>query len=253
MSTMSTTEKPKPEPKRWILIISLGPQADYEQSHPELMTKFKSNAFTIETVYRRNELIDLLQGESKGEGENSPPTAILLTDDRLKYDINNDIWDAVMKYIRKGGISISLWSPQSWSEREGDESIFAKAGLPWLIGLRRYSTVQLNSNATWNVLSVLPERFSIFGMSVHNVSMYDRWYNNVDFETRIVNEYDIPGEAKLAMTRIEGGWFGFVGDLVLEEYSMMVIVAMCKLSTPSVGLVEGTARMGRYDVLSPYS
>ncbi|KAJ5559992.1 hypothetical protein N7513_002391 [Penicillium frequentans] len=250
---MSTTDKPKPEPKRWILIISLGPQANYKQTHPELMTKLTSNGFTIETVYRRNELIDLLQSESKDEGENSPPTAILLTDDRLKYDINNDIWGALMKYVRKGGISISLWSPQSWSEREGDESIFAKAGLPWLIGLRRYTTLQLNSNATWNVLSVLPERFSIYGMSIHNVSMYDRWYNNVDSETRICNEYDIPGEAKIAMTRIEEGWFGFVGDLALEQYSVMVIDAMCKLSTPGVGLVEGTARMGRYDVLSPYS
>lgn len=152
---MSTADTLKPEPKRWILIISLGPQANYKQTHPELMTKLISNGFTIETVYHRNELIDLLQGESKGEDENTPPTAIFLTDDRLKYDINSDIWDALMKYVRKGGISISLWSPQSWSEREGDESIFAKAGLPWLIGLRRYTTVQLNPNATWNVLSVL--------------------------------------------------------------------------------------------------
>ncbi|KAJ5813989.1 uncharacterized protein N7503_000739 [Penicillium pulvis] len=250
---MSTADKPKSEPKRWILIISLGPQANYKQTHPELMTKLTSNGFTIETVYRRNELIDLLQGENKGEDEYPPPTATLLTEDRLKYDINNDIWDALMKYVRKGGISISLWNPQSWSEREGDESIFAKAGLPWLIGLRRYTTVQLNSNATWNVLSVLPERFSIYGMSIHNVSMYDRWYNNVDVATHIVNKYDIPGEAKIAMTRIEEGWFGFVGDLALEGYSIMVIVAMCKLSTPGVGLVEGTARTGRYDVLSPYS
>ncbi|KAJ6085848.1 hypothetical protein N7486_010129 [Penicillium sp. IBT 16267x] len=246
---MSTSEKSIP--KRWILIISLGSQGNYEQSHHELMEKLKSNGFSIQSVYRRSAIIGLLKGE--GQGESSLPTAIFLVDDKLKFEVNSGIWDALMKYVRNGGISISLWGSRSWSEREEGESIFAKAGLPWLIGLRRYTTVILNPIATWNVLSILPERFSIYGVSIHNVQMYDRWYNTVDFETRILNDDDVPGETKIAMTRIEEGWFGFLGGFELEEYSMMVIVAMCKLSTPGVGLVAGTALTGRYDVLSPYS
>lgn len=215
------------------------------------MTKLSSNGFSVESVYEICEVVGLLQGDN--ESESSPPTAILLTDDRLKYDIYKDIWDALMEYVRKGGTTILLWSSQSWSEREGVQSVFAKVGLPWLVGLRHYTTVQLNPIATWNVLSVLPESFHTYGVSIHNVAMYDRWYNTVDHETGIANEYDMPGEAKVAMTRVGDGWFGFLGEFALEDNSIMaVLVAMCKLSTPSVGLDEGMTRTGRYDVLSPY-
>lgn len=215
-----------PEPREWILIVSvmLESAKSFDKRHPELFDDLETE-FNIQTINDPHLVFTLL--EDLPERQSSLPKAVFVVDKALLLPSNHFVWDAILGYVRRGGLCITMGHFALC--KETDNSFFRKAGLGW--GLGRCDRVVLTLNqatARGFMDGSLPNMFDMHGTTLISVDPDHRLYNigaplSKDFSR------NIPEESTVAMARVGHGWLAYVGDENIGSGSRRVIDAMCGL------------------------
>ncbi|KAG7127626.1 hypothetical protein HYQ44_000047 [Verticillium longisporum] len=160
--------------------------------------------------------VDLLH--SLRDKQHPTPTVILLTDAALtkKY---SEVWNAVIAYVRGGGIAIAMGLFSSFVRPNDIGPLFAKAGLRWSVGNYHRMNVSFNSEA---LEATLPAEYSQKAQFLKGVDAGAVLYGFDD-------EFGEGTEAAIAFARVGDGKIGYVGDVNAEEGTTATIIAMCGL------------------------
>lgn len=210
-----------------ILAISLNHQPFFDEMYGSLLTKIKSKA-NFQRV-KQLELATRLLSEQPG------PTAVLITDEALSDNRNKHVWEAVLQYVRQGGIAVVMGHFPSFVKPLRIKPFFLKAGLRWERGSYHRTTLVLNRTAVDGSLAAkLPQQYSQKAVYVQNVASEDAWY--ITDEESVIESAVFPptsakvlGESPVTFASVGDGKLGYVGDVNAEEGSDYVILAMCGL------------------------
>ncbi|KAF9425103.1 hypothetical protein BGZ94_007833 [Podila epigama] len=184
-----------------VLAISLNNQPWFDDMYAPLLAALRSNA-EFQRAERAPLAIQLLSQQPE-------PSAVLITDEALTANKNSAVWDAVLDYVRRGGIAIVM-------------GLF-----PTTLTLNR-SVVDVAS------AKKLPQRYSQKAVFAESVAPEHMWYKTDDssvvqslvFAPTSANK---TGETAVAMATVGRGKLGYVGDVNGEVESNAVILAMCGL------------------------
>ncbi|KAH7009919.1 triacylglycerol lipase [Ilyonectria destructans] len=213
--------------KPGVLLISLEFKSFFDEMYEALLDAFHSKS-TIKRVKQANSAISELSREPR-------PSAVLVTDEGLTTNENSHVWEAVLQYVRGGGVCVVMGNFPAFVLPDNMKPFFAKAGLPWESGPYHRTTLVLNTEATGQDLATrLPSQYSQKALFVKNVTPADSWYvTNVDSvtESRVLPQEnaDTPGKTPVAFARVGVGKLGYVGDVNAEKGSDAAILAMCGL------------------------
>ncbi|KAL7930091.1 hypothetical protein V8C35DRAFT_314088 [Trichoderma chlorosporum] len=89
-----TSENPR------VLAISLNRQSWFDEMYAPLLTAIKAKA-DFERAEDASSAVRLLSQEAQPQ-----PSAVLITDEALSLANNARVWEAVIKYIRRGGTAV---------------------------------------------------------------------------------------------------------------------------------------------------
>ncbi|KAG0042513.1 hypothetical protein BGZ83_000382 [Gryganskiella cystojenkinii] len=208
-----------------VLAISLHNQPWFDEMYAPLLTALRSNA----EFQRAEDSASAIQFLS----QLPEPSAVLITDEALTLRKNIAVWDAVLEYVRRGGIAIVMGLFPSFVEPDKMKPFFSRAGLQWGAGSYHRTTLAVNravvdaANA-----SKLPQRYSQKAVFANNVLPENMWYKTDDnsvvqsmvFAPTSANK---TGETAVAMATVGSGKLGYVGDVNAEDGSNAVVLAMC--------------------------
>ncbi|KAK1978027.1 hypothetical protein LZ30DRAFT_600051 [Colletotrichum cereale] len=218
---MSATPQPRPR----IVAISLNHMPFFDDMYATLFTQPLEKA-TIQRAKKPASALDLVQ-------QHPPPAAVLLTDSALT-EAHPEVWDAVIAYVRQGGIVIAMGHFSSFVQPDNIRPFFAKAGLNWANGDYHRTTVKLNPRVVRGAAPRLPAQYSqkaLFLKGVHpNAIMYGP--DATSFTGSLVFPPDRVGDiaqAAISFAQVGDGKIGYVGDVNVEEGTNDAILAMCGL------------------------
>ncbi|KAJ5557247.1 Triacylglycerol lipase [Penicillium frequentans] len=215
-----------PEPREWILIVSVMLESvkSFDERHPELIEDLETE-FNIQTINDPHLVVTLL--EDMPERQSSLPKAVFVVDKALLLPSNHFVWDAILGYVRKGGLCITMGHFALC--KETDNSFFRMAGLSWGLGRCDRVILTLNQATARGFMDAsLPNMFDMHGTTLINVDPDHRLYNigaplSKDFSR------NVPEESTVAMAHVGHGWLAYVGDENIGSGSRQVIDAMCGL------------------------
>ncbi|KAI1810579.1 triacylglycerol lipase [Poronia punctata] len=220
------TEGPKPR----ILLISMnGRKAYINRYYSDLLDQLRAKARLLYAYGANMALARLSAGP--------PPDAVLITDADVTYPDNADVWEVVLRYVRRGGTAILTAQFSSLARSRRTKTLFEKAGLPWEVSGSYYCrmTFQLNPRAAGDEIAArLPHQYCVQGLSLSNVAPEDAWYvadGNSGARAAVLgpNSVVVQGDAVVTMANIGVGKLGYTGDVNREETTNLVILAMCGL------------------------
>ena len=163
-----------------------------------------------------------------------------VTDEALTLAENRRVWEAVLTYIRKGGIAIAMGLFSSFVKPKKLKPFFSRAGLAWDVGSYHRTTLFLNSQAMDENIArrMLPE-YSQKAQFVKNVASGDIWYkpdSNSVVESvvwALVNGHretaNIEGETAVAFAKVGDERLGYLGNVNVKAGLDIVMLAMCGL------------------------
>ncbi|KAK4118040.1 hypothetical protein N657DRAFT_443257 [Parathielavia appendiculata] len=208
-----------------VVLISLNCEPFFDEMYRSLLTELESKA-SLKRVKEADSAIRLLSEQ---------PSAALITDEALANTENAHVWEAVLQYVRQGGISVIMGHFPSYIKPASIKPFFAKAGLQWEAGSYHRTTLVLNREVVANDLATkLPPQYSQKALFVKNVAPANAWYHTDEssvVESRVFapTSANIMGETAVAFASVGHGKLGYVGDVNAEEGSDVVILAMCGL------------------------
>ncbi|KAG0343841.1 hypothetical protein BG004_004961 [Podila humilis] len=207
-----------------VLAISLHNQPWFDEMYAPLITALKSGP-----GFRQAEkTADAMAWLSDPE-----PAAVLITDEALALKKFSAVWDAVLAYVRRGGVAIVMGFFASFIAPNQMKPFFARAGLQWGYGSYQRTTLVLNRAVVSAAnASKLPKSYSQKAVCVDNVAADNMWYKtdeNSVVESMVFapTPVNTPGETAVAMAAVGSGKLGYVGDVNAEVGSDAVILAMC--------------------------
>ncbi|KAM0271149.1 hypothetical protein ACHAQH_009168 [Verticillium albo-atrum] len=221
---MSTPAASKPR----VVLISLNHQPYFDEMYSSLLSALNDKA-QVQRVKKSGPLIRLLSDQPV-------PSAVLLTDEALTTRANNKAWEAVVEYVRGGGIAVAMGHFPSFVKPLTIKPFFAKAGLPWERGDYTRTTLALNREAVPGMAAQgLQPQYSQKAVFVGNVASSDSWYETTDdsvVESRVfpLESVKKAGETAVAFATVGMGKLGYVGDVNAETGSDAVVLAMCGLA-----------------------
>ncbi|KAF9967358.1 hypothetical protein BGZ70_009820 [Mortierella alpina] len=208
-----------------VLAISLHNQPWFGEMYAPLLTALRSNA-EFQQAENSTSALRLLSQVPE-------PSAVLITDEALTLSQNSAVWDAVLEYVRRGGIAIIMGLFPSFVEPDRMKPFFSQAGLSWRAGSYHRTTLALNRTVV-DIANAknLPQRYSQKAVFVSNVEPENMWYKTDDssvvqsmvFAPTSANK---AGETAVAMATVGRGKLGYVGDVNAEDGSNAVVLAMC--------------------------
>lgn len=208
------------ETKPIILLLSLELQPFFDEGYTRLIDVL-SNKAAIQRVQKRASAINRITGNGE---EAKPIAAILVTDAALvNNNANAPVWDAVLDYVRNGGIAIIMGHFASFARIDKLGSFFQKAGLPWDRGSYQRTDTVLNRSVVGDLAERLPQRYTQKALAVKNVAQQDIWYASAP------EDGHEPDEAAVALAKVGEGRLAYVGDVNGEAGSDDVVLAMCGL------------------------
>lgn len=215
------------EIRRRVTMISLRHKSFFDETYGPLLQELSSKS-NIQRVKKAESAIRIL-------AEEPAPSAILITDEALTVDRYSHVWDAVLQYVRQGGVAVIIGHFPCFVKPLSIAPFFAKAGLPWAQGSYHRTTLVLNRNVVSDAMTAkIPENYSQKAVFLQNVDFADTWYrtdeNSVTESLVFPGESaHRPGETPVAFTSIGEGKLGYIGDVNGEEGSNDVVLAMCGL------------------------
>ncbi|KAL6881654.1 ribonuclease H-like protein [Trichoderma longibrachiatum] len=210
-----------------VLAVSLNRLSFFDSMYDSLLSKLRADS-TFQRVEDGPSAIRMLLEEPR-------PDAVLVTDEALTLKKNAAVWDAVLKYIRRGGTAVCMGHFSCFTSPMSIKPFFAKAGLDWSSASYHRTTLVLNAQAVGTSLaSRLPPAYSQKAVFLKQAKPSDAWYvTNKDsvLESLVFGAENAhtPGESPVLLARVAGGKLGYVGDVNGEEGSEAVVLAMCGL------------------------
>ncbi|KAJ6447268.1 polarity protein BemA [Purpureocillium lavendulum] len=164
-------------------------------------------------------------------------SAVLVTDEALTLPENAHVWQAVLGYVRRGGVAVVMGTFSSFARYDDIKPFFAQAGLLWEAGAYTRETFALDKATVDEATStkLLPE-YSQKALFVKNVAPAEAWYKvkpdeDSDDESSVSAPKDTTfgGSTAVALGRVGAGKVGYIGDVNAEIGSDIVVLAMCGL------------------------
>ncbi|KAK2596487.1 hypothetical protein N8I77_013375 [Diaporthe amygdali] len=209
-----------------VVLISLSHSDLFEEIDMALLHRLSEKA-TVQSTKKPDVALDRLR-------EEPPPAAVLITDAACTRKYAH-VWDAVIAYVRQGGIAIAVGQFSSFVKPNDIGPFFAKAGLEWASGAYHRTTVTLKPQAADIAASGLRAHYSqkaVFLTGVHpDAVVYGPDENSVTesqvFPTQTIEDTT---QAAIAFAGVGNGKIGYVGDVNHEEGTNDAILAMCRLA-----------------------
>lgn len=145
-----------------------------------------------------------------------PPTAVLLADAALTKTRHRGLRDAVLAYVRGGGMAIAMGMFSSSVRPLDIRPFFAAAGLDWQDGAYHRTIVTRNPAAAIRLTGNPPPDYSQKGLYLKGVE-----------DTAVL--YHAGQEAAIALAPVGAGRIGYVADCNAESETSMVILSMIGL------------------------
>lgn len=214
------------ESREWILIVSvmLESAKSFDEKHPELFDDLETE-FNIQTINDPHLVVALL--EDPPEQQWTLPKAVFVVDKALLLPSNHFVWDAILGFVHKGGLCITMGHFALC--KETDNSFFRMAGLNWGLGRCDRVILTLNQTTAQGFMDgCLPTIFDMHGTTLTNVDPSHRLYHIVRPLSKDLSR-NVPDESTVAMARVGYGWLAYIGDGNIGSGSRRVIDAMCGL------------------------
>jgi hypothetical protein len=148
---------------------------------------------------------------------------------------HTEVYEALLGYIRRGGTAILMAGFANFTPYPAMRAFFEHAGLPWRVGCYLRTTFALNREAVGPALAAaLPARYSQKAVFVKDVGSEEAWYRTDEhsvLESLVwaPEPVDCPGEAPVAVGKVEDGRLAYIGDVNVEDGTGDVILALCGL------------------------
>jgi hypothetical protein len=219
---MAATSSAKPQ----ILLISLDLLPWFDDVYSSLIDQLHDKA-TIQRARKGHSAIRRLYED--------PPKVVLVTDAAITTKRYANVWDALLAYVRDGGIAVYMGLFSSFVPPLNIKPFFQKAGLPWEAGSYHRTTVVLDKDKVpVDAVSCLAESYSQKAVFHKNVDNSVAWYRQ-NGDSVIESSVFLPthvgdiSEVPIALANVGEGKLGYSGDVSTEEPSNAVIFAMCGL------------------------
>jgi hypothetical protein len=219
---MAATTSVKPQ----ILLISLDLQPWFDDMYSSLIDQLHDKA-TIQRARKGHAAIRRLSED--------PPKAVLVTDAAITTKRYANIWDALLTYVRDGGIAVCMGLFSSSVPPLKIKPFFEKAGLPWEAGSYHRTTVVLDKdNVPIDTVAFLPESYSQKAVFLKNVDNSVAWYRQsgdsvIESSVFLSTHVEDISEVPVALVNVGERKLGYIGDVNTEEPSNAAILAMCGL------------------------
>lgn len=209
-----------------ILLVSLRHRPYWDHMYSALIYQLSQMA-TVERATDGNAVISTILG--------SPPRAVLLTDAALTRHKHASVWDAVLDYVRAGGIAVCMGQFSSFVRPRKIRPFFERAGLTWERGSHHRTTVVLDKhNVPRDAWPFLAESYSQQAIFLKNVDNSEAWYRQtrdsmVESPVYPPTPVEDVSYVPVALASVGQGKLGYIGDVNTEQASYAAIFVMCGL------------------------
>jgi hypothetical protein len=213
-----------------ILLLSLRLESFFDTSYKPYLDRLAAKA-RVQRVKHAPAAIRQLTSTQQ-----PPPTAVLVTDAAIVEPQHDDVYDALLAYIRQGGTAVLMGHFPSFVRPLELHAFFAHAGLSWQAGSYLRTTFALNREAIAGetLPAKLPARYSQKALSVAKVRPEEAWYvtdagSTLESLVWAPEAVNCPDEAPVAAGRVGSGRLAYVGDVNVEDGTGDVVLALCGL------------------------
>jgi hypothetical protein len=194
-----------------VVSISLEKRAFFEELYGPFLTKIQASS-TFQCVDDGQSAMLMLV-------QHPLPDAVLITDEVLTLKENASVWDAVLRYIRRGGTAVIMGLFSGFVKPSGLKDFFATAGLEWEFASYHRTTLKLNPQQVGvNVASKLLPEYSQKAVFLKHAKRSEACY--VADEDSVTESHVFPGrdvhiagESPVLLARVGEGKLGYIGDV----------------------------------------
>ncbi|KAJ5925206.1 hypothetical protein N7454_007845 [Penicillium verhagenii] len=197
-----------------VLFLAVGAQANHREVYADLIAKIKEKAVLIQPLDSISTAIQQLE---------RPFRVVFVNSQVLINPQNKDVWEAVLGYVRGGGIAICIGDFSEISttvpQRKPVRKPFADARLLWKFDEKHRADVHLNReylSLPPDVMETLPKSYNARSIFLRNVETKDVWYRPTEEDITPLEVVEAghvnPFSFSVAMTKLGLGKLGYVGD-----------------------------------------
>lgn len=164
--------------------------------------------------------------------QSTPVPDVVLLADAVPTTKSPEIWDAVIKYVRNGGVAIATALFSSFVRPNGIGPFFSKAGLDWKVGDYRRTIVAPGRATAAELKAPMPGEYSqkaVFLTGVNPAAVLYGFDREAEVETLPDPIIEANTETAAAFAGVGHGWIGYTGDVNAEAETIKVVLAMCHL------------------------
>lgn len=162
------------------------------------------------------------------------PDTIVVTDPAVTFSENQTIVFKLYEYVKNGGALVLGSRFSTWADFEEMDTFFNAFGLTWKADNFYRSTVQARYGSVKNPESILHySSFQVSGVHVRGIEPAAMLYIALKQSSPDLKmKYDV---TPLAWKRLGQGFVGYISNVLNDNKTDDVMLAMCGLSDPGTG------------------
>ncbi|RXW20254.1 hypothetical protein EST38_g5590 [Candolleomyces aberdarensis] len=227
----AATPVPAP-PKNSPLVIALldGPSSHFTRTYSQQLSLLRSKS-KVEIVYTRPDFEQRLTSRAI--------RAVYLADGGIFKAGNQPLLPKLAEYVKSGGNLVVAGLFPSMLNQPGSKWFFSAFGQTWTTGSYKRDVYELTmSTELAKKNPSLPEMYSMKSLNLKNIDLDVLVYlvspdDEDDYDSEADDEDDIL-DAPIVRARVGRGALGYIGDVVGEQETNSVLLAMLGLLHPEV-------------------